>query len=205
MNYSKIYNSIIQNAKTRPAPQINESHHILPKCLGGDNSKSNIVRLTPKEHFICHLLLTKMYEGKSRQKMWFAYYRLSNRLKQTNSRFYEISKKNVKIELSKIHKGKTISSEHKKVIKEKCRGMVGKKHNQSAIEQMSKAKLGNKNAKVGIDVVDIHSLKILFSLPSIADLCTKFDLTRGQAEHYIYKKSPFNNLLFIRQKIITRS
>lgn len=205
MKYSKIYNSIVQRAKNRTTLQIYESHHIIPKCLGGANNKSNVVKLTPREHFICHLLLTKMYKGEERQKMWFAYYRLSNRLKQTNSRFYEKAKHNVKLELSKIHSGKTISDEHKKAIREKCRGMVGKKHAPAAIEQMRKAKIGNNHARVGVDVLEQQSSKILYSLNSIAELCTNFDLTRGQAEHYIYKKVPFNNMLFVRQKIITRS
>lgn len=41
-----------------------ESHHIIPKSLGGNNLSENIVLLTPKEHFITHLLLTKMTKTK---------------------------------------------------------------------------------------------------------------------------------------------
>lgn len=37
-----------------------EKHHILPKSLGGDNSKSNIVRIPGRVHFICHKLLVRM-------------------------------------------------------------------------------------------------------------------------------------------------
>jgi hypothetical protein len=37
-----------------------EKHHIIPRSLGGSNKKENLVLLTAKEHFICHLLLTKM-------------------------------------------------------------------------------------------------------------------------------------------------
>lgn len=37
-----------------------EKHHIIPKSLGGSNNKDNIVVLTAREHFIAHLLLTKM-------------------------------------------------------------------------------------------------------------------------------------------------
>ena len=46
-----------------------ERHHIIPRSLCGDNSKSNLVLLTAKEHFVCHLLLTKMVTGDSRRKM----------------------------------------------------------------------------------------------------------------------------------------
>lgn len=205
MNYKKIYDTIINNSKTRVVPVHYESHHILPKCLGGSNTKSNLVKLTPREHFICHLLLTKMFQGEQKQKMFFAFYRLSNRYKQKNSRFYETAKKEVKLSLSKIHSGKVISEKHKQAIREKCRGMVGKKHSSTAIASMKQSKIGNTNAKVGINIVCATSHKQLFSLSSISDLCNKFDLTRGQAEHYIYKQRSFNNMLFIRQKIITRS
>ena len=38
-----------------------ESHHIVPLCLNGPDIKTNIVNLTPREHYICHLLLWKMH------------------------------------------------------------------------------------------------------------------------------------------------
>jgi hypothetical protein len=39
-----------------------ENHHILPKSLGGNNSKENVVALTPKEHFLAHYLLVMIYK-----------------------------------------------------------------------------------------------------------------------------------------------
>jgi hypothetical protein len=45
-------------------------HHIIPQSLGGSNDPSNITRLTAREHFICHWLLTKIYrEGEAHWKM----------------------------------------------------------------------------------------------------------------------------------------
>lgn len=38
-----------------------ETHHAVPKCLGGWESRDNLVRLTAAEHYIAHLLLMKMY------------------------------------------------------------------------------------------------------------------------------------------------
>ena len=38
-----------------------EKHHILPRCMGGENNKSNYVILTFKEHIIAHALLYRMY------------------------------------------------------------------------------------------------------------------------------------------------
>lgn len=76
--YTKYYYSIISNAKSRilPPETYTERHHIIPKSLGGSNSKDNLVSLTAREHFICHRLLPKMLEGKSKAKMSFAFWRL---------------------------------------------------------------------------------------------------------------------------------
>lgn len=61
MNYEEHYNRLIQKAKNREIIGYTESHHIIPKCLGGDNSKTNLVKLTGREHFIAHLLLSKIH------------------------------------------------------------------------------------------------------------------------------------------------
>lgn len=61
--YSNWYFSIIENAKKHRELDYYENHHIIPKCLGGTDNASNIAKLTAKEHFICHLLLTKMHDS----------------------------------------------------------------------------------------------------------------------------------------------
>jgi hypothetical protein len=72
--YLKWYNNIIGNAKNRESSAITviERHHIVPKSLGGTNKIENLVILTPREHFICHWLLTKITTGKEKGKMLFA-------------------------------------------------------------------------------------------------------------------------------------
>ena len=37
-----------------------EWHHICPTSMGGRDHPENVVLLTPREHFICHLLLFKI-------------------------------------------------------------------------------------------------------------------------------------------------
>ena len=70
MNYNKIYAQIIVRATARKdLSGYSERHHIIPKSLGGTNRKDNIVRLTSKEHFICHLCLCKMYSKNTPE--WF--------------------------------------------------------------------------------------------------------------------------------------
>jgi len=68
--YSRVYFQIINRAQTRPLPETyTERHHIIPRSLGGSNDKSNIAVLTPREHFICHWILPKMAEGRSKRSM----------------------------------------------------------------------------------------------------------------------------------------
>lgn len=37
-----------------------EMHHVIPRSEGGSNKKTNKVRLTAKEHHLCHLCLIKL-------------------------------------------------------------------------------------------------------------------------------------------------
>jgi len=76
--YEKWYRNIIENAKNRNKKIENgEKHHIVPRSLGGDNSKENIVTLSLREHFVCHKLLVKMHRGKNKHKMLHALFGMS--------------------------------------------------------------------------------------------------------------------------------
>lgn len=70
-----------------------EGHHIIPRSLGGDNKKSNIVLLTPKEHLICHMLLPRFLEGKEKGKMIWALHRLTYNGTVRTSGQYELVRK----------------------------------------------------------------------------------------------------------------
>lgn len=58
MNYQKIYENL--TAKDMIATYT-EKHHIIPRCIGGSDDASNIVRLTPEAHYVAHQLLVKIY------------------------------------------------------------------------------------------------------------------------------------------------
>lgn len=68
MDYLQTYNRIIETAKnrTQDVDTYYEKHHIIPKCLGGDDSRENLVLLTGREHFVCHLLLVKIHRGNAK-------------------------------------------------------------------------------------------------------------------------------------------
>ena len=74
--YSNWYFNIIKQAQTRTISGYTEKHHIIPKSLGGNNTKDNLVALTAREHFVCHLLLTRMTTGEARKKWYLRYFTL---------------------------------------------------------------------------------------------------------------------------------
>jgi len=130
--YTNCYYQIISRAKTRSLVGYTEKHHIIPKSLGGDNSKENLVNLTAREHFICHRLLTKMTTGESKRKMLHAVWsftRSSNnqyRMKLT-SRTYNFIRTELASMLSAsrkgiMNKGRKISEEHKLAISSSSKG-----------------------------------------------------------------------------------
>lgn len=107
MEYKSLYNKIIENAQKDLANRNDgyyEKHHIIPKSLGGSNNKENLVKLTAKEHFICHWLLVKMYKkgSEERNKMLYAFWFMksnpNNNKRYINSRAYE----KYRIEYSKL-------------------------------------------------------------------------------------------------------
>jgi len=60
--YSQWYDNLVSKAKSRPTQKgYFESHHITPRSLGGNNTKTNLVNLTAREHFLAHVLLFKHY------------------------------------------------------------------------------------------------------------------------------------------------
>lgn len=108
--YTKCYYNIIDRAKSRVLSReiYTEKHHIIPRSLGGSNDATNLVELTAREHFVCHLLLPKMTSGSNKTKMIYASWCLSmlvNRQKQfaIKSRTYS----NIKSAMSTIRKSST--------------------------------------------------------------------------------------------------
>lgn len=82
MNYKKIYANLCDKAKSQKEKRVlykknkvyyYECHHIIPKCEGGlgnygNYNHENIVLLTPKEHYIAHLLLCEIYQNSKKLK-----------------------------------------------------------------------------------------------------------------------------------------
>jgi len=61
MDYKNHYNKLINRARTRVLTGYYESHHIIPRCFSGTNDATNLVNLTPEEHYLAHLLLVRIH------------------------------------------------------------------------------------------------------------------------------------------------
>ncbi len=109
-----------------------ERHHIIPKSLGGNNSKENLVRLTAREHFICHWLLTKMVIGVNRAKMITALYAMrgtSSKLdigyeNKITGRVYAKLREEYSMICSKLNTGKIVSQSTRDKISAANKGRV---------------------------------------------------------------------------------
>jgi hypothetical protein len=132
--YTHWYYNIIDNAKRRTIDSYTESHHIIPECFfkqrirkgpagwvdGNPEDKSNKVKLTAKEHFICHHLLTKMLtENRPKAQMVKALERMTvgnkNHNRYTiNARLFEQIRINAAQAHSILVKGKPGHSKGKK-------------------------------------------------------------------------------------------
>lgn len=113
MNYDKIYKQIIEFRKENPLDkdQYGENHHIIPRCLGGSDDKENLVRLTAREHFICHMLLAEIYPKETFEwyKMNHAFMKMkansSRQMRYINNRYYELKKKDISLTMSNSQSG----------------------------------------------------------------------------------------------------
>lgn len=124
MKYEKIYSQIIERAKHRVLEGYKETHHITPRCMSGTDEKDNLVDLTAREHFICHLLLTRIYP--EHKGLRLAIWNMCNAKRiyqgryKPNSRLYEM-----------------IRTEYRELIKGENHPSYGRKNSDEVREKMS--------------------------------------------------------------------
>lgn len=150
MNYQSVYNQLIQKRKDHPATREEygyvERHHIIPRSEGGTNDSSNLINLTAREHYIAHLLLTKIYDD---VKMLYAYVMMSkcrscskNKDFKINSHLYE-SLKRLRNKMSCSDGNSMYGRHHSEETKEKMRQKVlGKHHSEETRKKISEANKG---------------------------------------------------------------
>ena len=167
MNYQRIYDQIIDRARDRELNCYREKHHVTPKCLGGSNTKSNLVELTAREHFICHWLLSRLYPEEP--KLSYAFWMMSTSKRPSryrpSSRAYEeakqlqsilrsqqllghITSQETKEKISKSNRGKKRTEEERKKMSDVQKGKIGswngRTHSEESKQKMREKKLGSK-------------------------------------------------------------
>ena len=85
MDYESHYTKLVDKAKNKilKEGEYYEKHHIIPRCMGGNDSIENLVTLTAREHYVAHWLLAKMH--KENWKLKFAFFQMS-KMNKKNSR-----------------------------------------------------------------------------------------------------------------------
>lgn len=151
MNYQYHYDALISKAKNRNIPEgYVEEHHIVPKCLDGNDDRENLVLLTAREHFIAHIFLAKIHGG----ALWHAAHMMSNMGRYTNRKYEVIRKEHAKL-VGDFMRGRKKPEGHGKKVsenKERARKISEALTGRIRSEEHSKnIGLGNKGKIVSAD------------------------------------------------------
>jgi hypothetical protein len=152
--YTSCYEQIVVRSQLRtlPVDVYVERHHIIPRSIGGNNSKSNLVVLTAREHFICHWLLIKMLSpGIERSKMFRALSLMKAKTKDQHrytspitSRVYEKIKPEVSKHQTILMTGRVPTESHRKKMSE---ALKGRKQSEEHRKNSSLARIGKPGHK----------------------------------------------------------
>ena len=153
MDYQKHYEKLIERAKFREIECYVERHHIIPRCLGGSDSKENIVRLTAEEHYVAHQLLHKMHPRNPKLLLAVKMMTVSGgEVIRNNKMFGWIRKKCV--ETMKIigkppsQKGIAKTAEHKRKIGDSQKGKIISEESKTKMKASHAGKKGTRNGAI---------------------------------------------------------
>jgi len=147
--YTKWYYNIVSAAlncdRIKGKDTYYEKHHIIPKSFSGSNSKDNLVLLTAREHYMCHLLLPQMMvEPIKAGKMVYAFVRMKHKCK--NSKMFD----RFRVAYGKLTAGENNPFYGRKHTAEYIANMSGenhpmynKKHRPDSLLLMRQVKLGH--------------------------------------------------------------
>lgn len=200
LNYSNAYDTIISKAvndtgRKKGGSVYYESHHIVPRALGGTNEVSNLVLLTAKEHFVCHHLLHKMHGG----VMTYAF-ALMCKSNTHHSRFRPNARTVAKSKeaLSKLQKGRWTglkNPNHNRDVTGANNPMYGtsrtgesnpffgKRHTDNTKAQISMAKKGQ-----GAGLKNPNSRGLIHTPYGIFESCALAGLAEGKDQSTIWKR-----------------
>lgn len=203
--YTRIYYNIINNSKSTRNLDFIEKHHIIPRSLGGTDEVDNLANLSPREHFICHLLLTKMTEGNNKHKMDSALWGMKHRNKmKLNSVLYEKLKidfykfnKKTNIEKFGEEKAKLISLKIKKAGK-------NKKHSEKTKKKISEGNKGKIPWNAGL-TKDTHESLLKSSIKQKGKKRSKISIEKQKKTIFGRKRKPHTEESKIKNSISNKN
>ena len=134
VTYEEFINNILETrGRNGCGEEYHETHHIVPKCMGGSNDEDNLIDLFAREHFEAHRLLA--LENPENKKLVYAWNRMCN----SKNGDYEISAEEYE-EARKAHSN-AISGENNP--------WYGKHLSEETRKKLSESKIGNKHPNYG--------------------------------------------------------
>lgn len=173
MDYALAYSRLIAHFRSIEVEGYSEKHHIMPRSLGGGDEAENLVRLTPKAHFLAHRLLAKIHGG----SMWAALACMANPKTtsaigvKVTSRIYDLIRRKDAIWRSEFYtennpfRGKSHSAETR-------RKMRGPRPSASGVNNH---RYGKKYENIGAIIVAIREYK---PRPFVLDLTVRNRIDR---------------------------
>lgn len=170
MDYKKIYNQLMSRARLQHIDGYCEVHHIVPRAEGGSDDKSNLVKLTARQHYIAHLLLAKIYDDYVMLCAVIMMRHMKNKYTKRefrfNSRLYEKLKVERSRRMSTIMKGHPVNERTRRAVSETMKRVNKgrkpwnyRKHISEEVKwKLKQANLGKKQSE---ETIEKRRLKLL--------------------------------------------
>lgn len=187
MDYNRIYNELIENARTRGAiTGYSEGHHVIMRKMGGSDDPDNIVRLSAREHYMAHWLLHKIHRSRETGAAWAAMTSNKNGLRYTSATWALAREAGVE-----AHRGAKRSAETCRKISEAA---MGRKASLESRAKMSASRTGVGNSFYGKSHTEetkdkIRESKLGKSGKAVVATCMNTgDIHRFPSAHYAAKE-----------------
>lgn len=139
-HYYSRYQKFIASLQGQRIDGYYELHHIVPRSLGGNDNKSNLVALTARQHYVAHWMLARAMGGSAAR----AFFMMSNfgRYGSVNSTTYEKARKEysklVSIQMQN-REPYVVTEETRQLMRE---AKLGNKLSPEHIEKMRQSRIG---------------------------------------------------------------
>lgn len=137
------YQKFVGALQGQPVDGYCEVHHIVPRSLGGSDDADNLIRLTARQHYVAHWMLSRAMGGSAAR----AFFMMSNfgKYGTVNSTTYEKARKEyakqVSIQMQENPNVPEFTPEHREKLRQ---AKVGKKLSAEHRANVGKSQIGRK-------------------------------------------------------------